>query len=257
MSVRSRGRDGGNGLPRVGQGTASLSAQVLEALIQAIGKGTFEDRLPAEDELAESLGVSRTTLRRALQSLEQLGLIDRRPGRGTRVRRNANPNLFALHGLVPFPVVLRLLGYQVSAESSWVRQTDPDASVAERLGRTDKLAVYEVTTLLRANGNPAVAMRERFPDDNLGRELTDGDLRLGSILLLSDHVFTEKIDHAWAAVEPTVAGADDDNLLGLEPGRPLLALRETFYAPDERPLAISDVFVNPEYITFSVFRRSL
>lgn len=48
------------------------------------------DRLPAERELIVSLGMSRTTLRRALDTLEREGAIWRHVGKGTFVAGNAN-----------------------------------------------------------------------------------------------------------------------------------------------------------------------
>ncbi|EYT55494.1 GntR family transcriptional regulator [Leucobacter sp. UCD-THU] len=45
------------------------------------------EKLPAERELAQHLGVSRVSIREALRELENRGLIDRKPGRGTIVLR--------------------------------------------------------------------------------------------------------------------------------------------------------------------------
>ncbi|WP_125133156.1 FadR/GntR family transcriptional regulator [Microbacterium sp. 10M-3C3] len=44
------------------------------------------DRLPNEHALSAELGVSRVSVRQALHELEQRGLLDRRPGRGTVVQ---------------------------------------------------------------------------------------------------------------------------------------------------------------------------
>jgi GntR family transcriptional repressor for pyruvate dehydrogenase complex len=56
----------------------------LEQMI-ALGELVPGDRLPSERELAESLSVSRTSLREALHQLEAKHLIERRQGRGTVV----------------------------------------------------------------------------------------------------------------------------------------------------------------------------
>jgi len=66
----------------------SLYRQVDAILRDQIADGALRpgDRLPSEDELRGRFGISRGTLRQALDSLERDGLIARTPGRGTFVR---------------------------------------------------------------------------------------------------------------------------------------------------------------------------
>lgn len=56
----------------------------IERLVQGIRLGVLEegDRLPPERELAETLGVSRVTLREAIKALRDAGLVESRRGRG-------------------------------------------------------------------------------------------------------------------------------------------------------------------------------
>ena len=247
-------------VPRVG-GSASLTHQVLEAMVRAIRLGSFEGgRLPPEDQLAQQLGVSRTTVRRALQSLEQIGLIERRPGRGTKLRAHATPDLLALHGLVPFPTLLRMLGHEVASRVSWNRLADVPPELAAQLGREAGGGSFQLDVLLTADGTPAVAMRERFPADVLTGDPYDEDLQGGSILFVSERFFKRKIDHALAGIEPCAVQPDEAGpaaALDLGAGSAYLALHETFYSPDEEPLATSDVAVNSAFVSFSVFRRFL
>ncbi|HEY6274556.1 MAG TPA: FadR/GntR family transcriptional regulator [Terriglobales bacterium] len=60
-----------------------VSKQVERLILTGLKPG---DRLPGERELAEILGVSRGSLRDALVRLEVMGLVESRPGAGTRVR---------------------------------------------------------------------------------------------------------------------------------------------------------------------------
>lgn len=63
--------------------------QVREQLEQAIARGDLQpgDRLPPERSLAETLGVSRVSVREALGALATLGLIESRQGQGRFVAR--------------------------------------------------------------------------------------------------------------------------------------------------------------------------
>src|SRR5438270_12999234 len=64
-----------------------LSAQVGSVIIGRISNGSLPPgtRLPSEDNLVEEYAVSRTTIRAAIQSLVQRGLVEIRRGKGTFV----------------------------------------------------------------------------------------------------------------------------------------------------------------------------
>jgi GntR family transcriptional repressor for pyruvate dehydrogenase complex len=67
------------------------SRQVVEQIRRLVEEGTLRpgQRLPAERELAGQFGVSRATLREAVQSLASLGLLEVRQGIGTVVSPHA------------------------------------------------------------------------------------------------------------------------------------------------------------------------
>lgn len=77
-----------------GQNTGGRLAGELARMIR---DGTLVpgDRIPAERELAELVGMSRTSVREALRELELRGMLDRRPGRGTVVVDAPRPELDA------------------------------------------------------------------------------------------------------------------------------------------------------------------
>lgn len=70
-----------------------LYRQIADQLSQLIRRGDFRagDRLPAERELAEQLGVSRPTVREALIALEVEGIVEVRGGSGVFVLDRARP----------------------------------------------------------------------------------------------------------------------------------------------------------------------
>ena len=68
---------------RVGGTTASVAKLLRRAILD--GQYAFEERLPAERNLAEEFGVSRGTIRSVLQILEEQHLVTRQLGSGTYV----------------------------------------------------------------------------------------------------------------------------------------------------------------------------
>jgi GntR family transcriptional repressor for pyruvate dehydrogenase complex len=67
--------------------TSRLYEQIVQQIEESVLKGTLKegDQLPAERELAQQFGVSRTAVREAIKALHEKGLVDAFPGRGTFV----------------------------------------------------------------------------------------------------------------------------------------------------------------------------
>lgn len=112
---------------------------IFETLRREIAQGRYAaaGRLPGELELCRRFGVSRPTAARALNDLRQQGLIDRRPGAGTTLRRAAAPagRVFALVGSgLGHTEILGPIGAELerSASAHGHRLLLGDAAAAER-----------------------------------------------------------------------------------------------------------------------------
>jgi GntR family transcriptional repressor for pyruvate dehydrogenase complex len=82
------------------------------------------DRLPAERELAVSLGVSRTVLREALSALQMAGVVESRVGDGTYISKSFNPEQPSL------PPLLRNIDASISVVEAIEAREALDISAA-------------------------------------------------------------------------------------------------------------------------------
>ena len=137
-----------------------LYRQIAEQIAGLIESGEFVrgSRLPAERELATLLGVSRTSVREAVISLEIAGLVEVRVGSGIFVTGPAGDDASGDKGPGPF----ELLNARKLVEGEI-------AALAATTARPDDLAVLQ----------QAVARMQAHVDDFAIREETDRDFHLG------------------------------------------------------------------------------
>ena len=113
-----------------------LADTIAEKIETLIVEGSLKpgDRLPAERTLAENFGVSRPSLREAIQKLQSRGLLKTRPGGGTTVEANLNPefvdplvSFFQEHPESRFDVLE--VRHSLEGNAAWhaaIRATDED-----------------------------------------------------------------------------------------------------------------------------------
>ena len=152
--------------------TAREARDRLLAVVEAARPGA---RLGTERELAERLGVARSTVRAALADLERNAVVRRVRGRAGGIfvaERKVERDLTSLAGL---PYYLRRQGFESDARVLSTATLEADAETAAVL---DTDVVLEVVRVRLADGDPISLERASFPADRfpglLDRSLAGG-----------------------------------------------------------------------------------
>lgn len=202
-----------------------LYYQIAQQIEQAIERGELGPgtKLENEIQLADRLGLSRPTMRRAIQELVRKGLLVRKRGVGTQV----------VHGKVKRTVELTSL-YDDLLKSNQHPRTDvlahelvtaPD-EVAVNLGLPPGTEVVFVERLRYARDEPLALMRNWLPADLLS--LRREDLESGGLYARLRAVGI-RICVASQRIGAKAANAEEARLLGTRRGAPLLTMTRVAY----------------------------
>lgn len=202
-----------------------LYSQVSTQLQQAIESGILAPGYKFDNEvvLAEQLGLSRPTMRRAIQELVGKGLLVRRRGVGTQV----------VHGRVRRDVKLTSLyddlahaGREPSTRVLANRREDSDEEVAQELRLEPGTTVRYLERLRFADGEPLAILRCWLPDGLFSP--SDEDLsERGMYELLRTKGIYMRIAHQQIGAKS--ASPAEASLLGLADGAPLVTMQRTTY----------------------------
>jgi GntR family transcriptional regulator len=227
-------------------------------LLQGILDHRFEDKLPAEIVLAKMLNVSRTTIRAALQGLEQDGLITRRRSVGTTINRPAHVASMPLHRMVAFDWVLKEQGYAVSSTSVWsVGLPDPQIAAVFDLDPRREHLLSEMS--YEADGKLAIHLKDVVPLASARPEALTAMEELQaagpSLFDISVRFFTSTIQGATAQITPMIKRRKADTSLDLPRSHAFVRLHERHVSIRGDVMAYSVVDVDDRYIRFEVYRR--
>ncbi|HSI81073.1 MAG TPA: GntR family transcriptional regulator [Solirubrobacterales bacterium] len=143
------------------RGRPSLVDRAEETLRDWLGAGRYRpgDRLPPEQELSGQLGISRGTLRGALQRLEASGEIIRRQGSGTFVGHLAPHALEeGLEALVPYSDLAERQGVDLKLKELTIEERPLESELAELFGADPGQRAVTFERVLLLDGVPGAHM---------------------------------------------------------------------------------------------------
>ncbi len=228
-----------------------LHYQIKQQIRDLIDSNTWQHgmQIPTELELCESFGVSRTTIRQALQTLVNDGLLERHRGKGTFVCRpkleQPMTNVYSLHrfllsrGLTPETRVLELKHAIARSHTASSLRVDAGAPV------------WKLTRLRLGSGRP-MAIDTSWLPTSIWPQFDLQDLEGRS---LYDILFTRhgrRVKRAQEVWEPVLLDSYEAEILESKQGSPAFLIERTTYDEADTPVEFTKTIVPGDRMRFSV-----
>jgi GntR family transcriptional regulator len=207
--------------------------ETLVALIRGLDAGSA---IPTERELCDRYGVSRTTVRQALQELVHEGQLYRRQGRGTFVAPPKLVQTIQLHGHTE---EMEAQGLRPGSRSLSADDVPASPEVAAFFGLAAGGRVHRIVRVRLVDDEP-IALQTVYLDGarfgDVGESLTEW---VSLYRLLRDRYDTQ-IAGGEETVECAAAETETADLLEIDVGAPLLVLHRRSWEADGRPVEWSE-----------------
>ena len=226
-----------------------LYFQLEQVIKERIARGDAVGRmLPSEKELAEIFGVSRATVRKTLEILVDMGLIQRRRALGTRVIRQKITE--DLGRLSSYTEQMESQGLEVRTKLLQVDEHVPDPVVRKKL-ELDEDATTLVLKRLRGTSDvfPVVLLQSEIPtkygiDPSRNFE--------GSLYRLLEKDYGIPIEWAREEIFAREASKEESEHLGIRKGDVVLVMERLTVTRGEVPLEFVRGIYRPEYYRYSI-----
>ena len=213
---------------------------VVQTIVSRIKAGTYQpgDLLPNQQTLANELGVSRLTVKKALDGLERKGIIYKQSGLGTfvssdipiRSKIDSPANVFT--GLMELmktdDIKSKIIKFSVGF---------PNKQIQKNLNLTSSDPVYNIIRLRLVDDNPLVIEHTYMPV-NLVPNLNT-DILHSSIYNYIHQKLKLKFGHAYRKIKATKSDEYDQKYLAAKKDDPMLELEQIVWLTNGKPIEYS------------------
>ena len=228
-----------------------LYVQLMEELETSIRNGVYKpgDKIMTEAEMAKEYGVSLITVRKAVGSLMEKGLVVRKQGKGTFVTKpKYSRNMKKLQS---FTEMCEQMGVKPGAQVLENRLIMADKKVAGRLGIEPGSPVVNISRLRLADGEPVQVEKSYFPLKYAF--LLEEDLNNGSMFECLKEKAGAKVASSEKMIELCRATAEEAALMDVKKGDYLLFVKSTAYDENGEPMYAGIQLINGDRFSLYVY----
>jgi GntR family transcriptional regulator len=214
------------------------------------GEWAHKTIVPTENELCKTYSVSRITVRRSMDDLERIGLIERIQGKGSIVSyENTHPE----EEQTGFSQHLKDLGIMVKSRllKKELIQASMDIRLKLRLPVKSNEKIWHFSRLRLIRGKPVVCMDTYIPFE-LGNRMQNYDLEKESFYSLYREILGKKIVRADSTVTAIIPHREICDLLHIKYDSAHLLHKSIGYLENDEPVELSYSIFNASLYEFSV-----
>jgi GntR family transcriptional regulator len=226
-----------------------LYAQVETALAASISEGDLAPgmQLPPEADLMERFGVSRITVRRAIQNLASRGLVEIRRGRGTfATEPKLTHELSALSG---FGEDMEALGRNATARVVSKQLDTADRTVARELALSVGSLVVRIERVRLGDGVP-ISFDVTWLPFEIGQPILSDNLEAEPIFRLLEDKYKVPLMEAEYRLEAVAAEPAVAQALDVPAASPIFLIERTSYTTGNRPIDYERLHYRGDLVKF-------
>ena len=216
-----------------------------------------QNKLAPEETLAEMLGVSRVTIREAMNSLVRKNYLTKRKGKGkfkgNFIQKSVINTKMRIDQISDFSRQIEGLGYKPGMEITFIKKTEMDESICKKFGCEKDEPILHFLFHFLADGKSAIRLYLQAPEKLFKSIPANRNLYGEDIYKLN--FFKEncniEISHYISFIEATF-NPEINKAFGLSENLPLVVLKQYFHDLFDHCVGFGHIFLNPEIIRLSV-----
>jgi len=199
--------------------------QLKNMILQQIREGKYPEGslIPSERDLGEVLGISRMTVRQALNQLVSEGVLYREKGKGTFVSKSK----IKQRNIMSFSETVRNRGMIPSTQVLCFEKIQNRADIGEILELQENEGLYRIKRLRLANELP-IGIEEAFIPERYCPRLEDHNLKMSFYKILKEQ-YSLVVTSMDCSVDAAKATTEEKKLLRLTNAVPVLRIASISY----------------------------